>query len=102
MSNKFTPGPWQVTRERWRIEIRQVNPQSGLTGYIASLESKTQDIRDANLIAAAPDLYEALIALTDFPEGFFDRSPDNPVTITVLGGDLIAARAALKKARGES
>lgn len=114
---KFTPGPWIVTHEeRWPFGIA-VEPNVLQMSRIAySTKQKTlQDVRDAtwfpfdevenvaglvaeqeanaNLIAAAPDLYAALDAMFDEEGGFFKMT-------THADADMV--RAALRKARGEA
>jgi hypothetical protein len=101
MSEKFTPGPW-----RWHCEPQGIDERKwtrcnegqllgkddaevlwlgdGETYYPSRGEEPTEE--DAHLIAAAPDLYEALerveVYVTD-------------------ADDLAVVRAALAKARGE-
>jgi len=89
---KFTPGPWGNVDFALSNEIGTLkNP------LIAVVQSRHCDSPDelranAHLIAAAPDLYEALEELLTFVQAH-------------NGGELMRvedARAALRKARGES
>jgi len=77
---KFTPGPWKIgAYESGRMAVDGANGEE-VTGYI--------DIEDAHLIAAAPDLYNALeevIRISDRKHDAWDK-----------------AKAALAKARGEA
>jgi hypothetical protein len=81
-TTKHTPGPWRIGA----LESGQaaVDSASGaeVTGWVS--------IPDARLIAAAPDMLEALEELCLTFEA-------------IVGGELITAkaRAAIKKARGE-
>ena len=57
MSKKHTPGPWKVFDESL-----VVGPHDGTTDNIASVRSRSDGSRIANsrLIAAAPEMHEAL------------------------------------------
>jgi hypothetical protein len=88
---KFTPGPWNANPER-RVfdetvgfEIDSPNA-SVFNNPIGSFEF----LENARLAAAAPDLYAVaeMAALTSYPRGHRAKM-------------IIAARAALRKARGE-
>jgi len=94
MTEKFTPGPWKVQRTNQGVFI-EGNVEKPI-GYLAQVRGIYRDgnrvMEDANaaLIAAAPDMYEALENLLEawdewgvssFPDPFADM-----------------ARAALKKA----
>ena len=103
----YTEGPWtqgrtlltgqtsQWTEEQWNqneaIENRMVfanfsNVDKGISRVrVATCETKY----DAMLIAAAPDLYEALSELMGYSDDFYPA-------------DCEMAKAALAKARGES
>lgn len=103
--SKFTPGPWWWDGPVWDYDHDNEAP------WLVSGESKTNvpvitgtlhcSQADARLISAAPDMYEALSAIVDFPADFFDREPNESVTITLQGRHLIEARAALAKAEGK-
>lgn len=105
--SKYTPGPWFVDGNYniWRrnpIELYENGGGvagdkplaccnqgwygDGLTGYPAA--------ENAQLIAAAPDIYEALKIILEYPYG--DASPlEDPLVME-------RARAAIRKAEGES
>lgn len=85
---KFTPGPWSVIKgrhfyeDRFGVEIKgddfSIQPQMGMTEA------------NAHLIAAAPELYEALEELL-IQTRQYGHKPE-----------IKMAEAALAKARGES
>lgn len=86
---KGTPGKWKYT-------VRNVNEMMttfhGVTIGDTYIEAATRNEReDALLIAAAPDLLEALQNMVTAYE--YEASIDNPA--------LLAARAAISKALGE-
>lgn len=98
MEPKFTPGPWYVTGEDF-YRVRRTSTDE----VLATIEdggqvdpefalSDDEQFANAHLIAAAPDLYEAL-----------QQSAD--LITKMLGADTITGRMAaeaLAKARGES
>ena len=116
---KFTAGPWCIKNttdifgplggdsgdgvncdknDRWQIAD---------LGWCASfvndeLVELGDDVRRANahLIAAAPELYEALEDLEAFHSGFQVEGIDDPEEALVIA--LEKARSALSKARGET
>lgn len=102
---QFTPGPWKIVSygdgdnlviceqdDTWRICFMAT--PGGSPGAMAKIEA------NARLIAAAPELYEALaLFVAEYVElvesgdaGFWDAEKESKVII---------ARAALAKARGE-
>lgn len=97
METKFTKGPWSIAVDEesnnveiqapneWRSRIAGVSSWkgTGVAGFWAE-----EAAGNANLIAAAPELYEALEALLDDGGGNDD--------VRALG------HAALAKARGET
>lgn len=111
---KFTPGPWRVRTGTFgdvvdannaAVAIAQVrNDDAG--NYV---NGSGQPVRQANarLIAAAPELYEALEVILEEPHGcpFCDsgilRTPNNPAKSHTENCGYYRARLALAKARGE-
>lgn len=116
---KFTPGPWRIEDETTLVwgacnpddtssygmgypitECRTTNISSWAKGPDAE-----EGIANARLIAAAPDMYEALEAVLPFvPISFATTSrPGNANEKNEkLAAALSQARAALAKARGET
>lgn len=95
---KWTPGPWEVRRkERFNDHVyhvfgdgMHVNACIANTAYWLDSDSFSESRANAHLIAAAPELYEALDDCVKQLRGI--ASPmDVPESAT----------AALKKARGE-
>ncbi len=106
METKQTPGPWAVDDEyRWRdrvssgwkkhAQVRAENPATKCITNIARCASNAMDVdneANARLIAAAPELLEALRTLRDVAFMGLD---------SVVGDDAIAAAdAAISKAIG--
>ena len=97
---KHTPGPW--VWEHWQMGLTAQNGTSVLAYYDyegMSLHGKTEDEHEANahLIAAAPDLLEALdrmIAEYDLWGGYNDDG--------FKSGTILSARAAIAKAKGQT
>jgi hypothetical protein len=92
---KWTPGPW--ARYGDFIEAKDGLEQQIVADLIHCDVGKTPEdeiTANANLITAAPELYEALEAICDSAEDG-RNVPEWPQ------GRLVAARAALAKARGE-
>lgn len=98
---KHTPGPWSIGTPNAK-EYGEVGVHGpGEYGFIIcdlqadGYDEKTQKA-NASLIAAAPDLLEAL-------EGVTDMAADMIPSMGFAGLALIeAARAAIAKARGEA
>ena len=93
--SKHTPGRWMISAERYRYI--HVYAHGGGIAHLDTVDG--EGMANANLIAAAPELLEALEALLALNENYsafggeihrdrIDRAWDN-------------ARAVLKKARGE-
>lgn len=100
VERKWTPGPWMAVKKAegddyvYGFDFFLSSPSYGCVGYWIGGKDNHKDERwcltehDANLISAAPDLYDALeklLALQTTTEGNAQRK----------------ARAALAKARGE-
>ncbi len=92
MNTQHTPGPWKVK------SIVGVYAQDG--SLVASLHTPISngDNQDARLIAAAPELLEALQAFLRAPSVGSDGPGSS--TIVVQDFNLRAARAAIVKATG--
>lgn len=100
MTAKHTPGPWIMARRDgvphgdsdnlgWDWDMGDHEPPSPMRG-IVSLEA------DARLIAAAPEMLDALAGLVrGFPPFSRDHHP-------VMADALDAARAAIAKATGDA
>lgn len=101
MSGKWTPGPWHVaTAIRGNGEQLIRNAQTPPQLIATVIESHRDHIaRDnANLIAAAPELYAALKELVSAYTGSVGTAAGH----TRLLDALDAAETQLAKARGES
>lgn len=97
--SKYTPGPWTVDENHINGSINAGKRHVALANFYNCHDEEmrvTRDQQKANtqLIAAAPDLYEALKIILEYPYG--DASPfDDPPVMN-------QARAAIRKAEGES
>lgn len=116
---KWTPGPW-IMREYahdgytgCEIGVAEFTEHLGLNLGLSGIKdgrymlvSGAIDAHDGNLIAAAPDLYEALSADEALFSAMCEILDDDAlwphVSIKVIRNRRDAARAALKKARGET
>lgn len=88
MTSKHTPGPWSLAEADSTIPIRDAEGHT-----VASIRYRERDFSDACLIAAAPDMYEALSRLLGYAEDAAAERDERP-------GAIDAARAALAKAEG--
>lgn len=104
---KWTKGPWKAHKANWHtwlvlhgwfqvavVEMSEEMPEDEVA------EQEKRAAADANLIAAAPELYEAL---EEFAKMFTDtkKYPDPETITTGLRILLPNALDALRKARGE-
>lgn len=119
-SNKFTPGPWAVINMTGVFselgaesgDGAKADPTDGwtiadcsagctlLNGYYVELGFAVQQA-NAKLIAAAPDLLEALEmaeAMLCRLEPIIDRGEDDSISVE---SEILFARAAISKARGQ-
>ena len=89
MENKHTPGPWHVINE-WNVS----GPEYEVANGSIMVRDDDESAANARIIAAAPDLLEALeMALN------FIANTESEMGETLQSGD--AARAAIAKARGQ-
>lgn len=102
MSEKWTKGPWSVEHNEEDGAVYVVHPETmcDATAICSFADDNQEEIANAHLIAAGPDMYEMLMHIKDkvlYP-------------MSHMGGDLamfgegfgIATNELLKKARGES
>ena len=97
MDRKWTPGPWEAALERGCHGVIAKSLPEGGANFVALVgnddntpEREPVRFANAHLIAAAPDMYEALDRIQD------ELGCDDPECAM-----CILARAALAKARGE-
>ena len=94
----FTPGPWNIekrgtSKTHGAIYAGPKTSRFGVRNFFMGIDA-IMPIADACLIAAAPDLYAALMDCTD---GFEAHASDShPLDARIIS----SARAALAKARG--
>ena len=108
----FTPGPWKAVRgySYWEVspaERKDWEPFTVADCCPSCPGDPDGGLQEANahLIAAAPDLYEAVRELINQVEIAFDWSNDEPGENAYLDAATDAinkAKAALAKARGEA
>jgi hypothetical protein len=99
MNTKFTPGPWRYCPTNNGHMIG--GSSNGYIAEVRQVREVTEDKANAHLIAAAPDLYEALSDLIVLASAAMQLANRDGAEFNV-DDDLREARAALKKARGES
>ena len=88
ISAGHTPGPWRI--ERRDGQAHGFGIYHGINTFVVSPHTGVIDESDAHLIAAAPDLLEALVVALD---ALYDYG-DSSVTGTI--------ESAIRKARGEA
>lgn len=109
-SNKFTPGPWVRSSESPKI-IMSGSFIDGHDGYMIGsvtgndnsgfYASEEEAAANATLMIAAPDLLEALEmaeAMFCRLEPIIDRGEDDSISVE---SEILFARAAISKARGQ-
>jgi hypothetical protein len=94
---KHTPGPWRVNRDR---EIVAADDSIVAWGYHEDMGALLQRIKlsNARLIAAAPDLLEALSALLRRLDVMIEDVSENPEEASA---EMEFARTAIAKATGK-
>lgn len=104
MAEKFTPGPWQaLTNGNAYNSETVVTFKDAADGWICSVYDDCDtcalpDDANAHLIAAAPELYEAL---KDLAEQVGKMSPNSGDKKGRMIASLCGAADVLAKARGE-
>ena len=102
--SKWTPGPWNIGSSDLpasRLSIHCKGHKDSCHSTVALMVSRgvigishDEEFANARLIAAAPELLEALKALADYVQRTHE-TPNNYVSSVVLG-----ARAAIARAEG--
>ena len=97
MSEKFTKGPWKATYDSQLQALIQIySTEAHLPVAVlpdrGTIEAMSEIEANANLIAAAPDMYEALETTCEYCIG--KEATDCPCERCITG-------KALRKARGE-
>lgn len=97
---KHTPGPWKAIAYQGHAATSIISDHAEQTIQIAECSGfgrhSNECLADARLIAAAPDLVEALAPFVA------RNSSEETITITVRTEDVTRARAAIAKATGEA
>lgn len=92
---KFTQGPWYVYNNGFYLEITNESGQEAPTISISDIHDK--NMSNANLIAAAPDMYEALEDIINQA-----KKTKMPIPADLADSIHILGERALRKARGET
>ena len=103
MSTKHTPGPWtQGTTTEGKSCVwlaGHVEPQEGMGPDAAWIDCNSE--ANARLIAAAPDLLEACLAMIEWDDREKDHAVDFYKRMELCEITFQKARAAIAKAKGE-
>jgi hypothetical protein len=101
--SKFTAGPWQERQAGGFVDIIAANNDRVARVCEYGPQSDTPDAQahNARLIAAAPELYAAIHAILEDAGYLSGEALPQLRELSVSRSKLDAARAALRKARGE-
>lgn len=94
-TTKHTPGPWAISQNNPRLVKHLSGPVLAECGPVNTEEAQA----NARLIAAAPELFDALNKLLSRAEYHLDRSATHDGLMNVDA--IVDARAVLAKAKGE-
>jgi hypothetical protein len=93
-ADRFTPGPWEA--DMLSEVSAEIRPVDDLT--VIARVTRIDTAANARLIAAAPDLYEALSIVFPFLTGIIEEQPGNQAVAMLRN----SVRAALAKAGSPS
>jgi hypothetical protein len=97
---KHTPGPWGcIDTSNHAHDYRLIKPDGSPLPLHVEANDHSEQRANARLIAAAPDLLEALQEITSDYADRFDL--DDPSTNPGIKSSIEQARAAISKATGE-
>lgn len=107
MNTKHTPGPWKWDGQLSLFKIEcsggHIIDSAPYEGSWLSRYKPAEDEANARLIAAAPELLEALARIDQWPdEPIEDFRPDGAVYGEISVGEMKAIRAAIAKATGDA
>jgi hypothetical protein len=99
---KHTPGPWNAQFNFNKAEemVISVSSPDGFTICKVFRDDSVNEFGDAQLIAAAPTMYLALLALQRGPGCFCEIAIGNPM-MRDHSGPCLMAKAAIAKAEGK-
>ena len=93
MAINHSPAPWKASKtDDDEVFVFPTGPWSHAVARLYARKDEAERLANAALIAAAPELLEALECLLSFC----------PAETEVQDRKVLAARAALRKARGEA
>lgn len=105
MSEGFTPGPWRMDHDgsNWMVVTDDYPEMVDVWGFNGM--PAVEVVANARLIAAAPELLEALSAIVERIDYYASLKDEGKPNIedwayTYSSTDMIEARAAIAKARG--
>lgn len=99
VSAKHTPGPWRYIPAEPEFKFKPAVQRGNEGGFCVSGLSPEREAADARLIAAAPELLEALKEIAADYADRFDL--DDPSTNPGIKFTIKQARAAIAKAEGQ-
>lgn len=105
MSEKFTPGPWRLSAAG---TVMTVGGETRIADIIHSIRNPPDPAvaADGALIAAAPDMFAALVAQSQANDWLMARLIEKDETFlpskSGVWPSVLQANAALSKARGET
>ena len=102
MSAGFTPGPYRVSHSGFERTPHIVARIGGKPRTIARLILDEKSEANALVLAAAPDLYEALAVWVELIDGTLSSAIEAGYPNERHAANMEASKAALAKARGES
>lgn len=98
--SKHTPGPWRQFEHNGNVMVC-AGPSHLATVAIGGAMDESSDRANARLIAAAPELLDALRTILEYAECYDDAGPRAAGWQSAeLRADIEAARAAIAKAEG--
>jgi len=93
----YTKGEWKVSEFKAR-ELRVCNEYENIC-YLVSMPLEGQELANAHLIAAAPDMYEACYAFSTALAIWQKDPAKSPITLATIFNETIGK--ALAKAEGK-